>query len=287
MPPTLFIGRATLDVLYSLHHFPPEDTKTFAQAMHVAPGGPAANAAITHALLGGNSTLMAAIGGGPWAEPLRIQLNQLGIRLIDLAADTAYENPLTTVLINEADATRTIVNPPPSLVALNRQAAWNPDWGGTPLRVLTDGFHLDETLPLLHTLRTGGAEICLDGGSWKPFTEDLAGMLTAAICSERFSVPGRPHDPEATIAWFAERGVPLIAITRGARPILGWERGRRFEIEIAKINTVDTTGAGDVLHGAFCFHWAQTAHFESALRLAAEAATRSCRELGIRAFAER
>ena len=61
-PRVLFIGRATLDVLYSLDQFPAPDTKTFAQAMHAAPGGPATNAAITHSLLGGSAILMTPFG---------------------------------------------------------------------------------------------------------------------------------------------------------------------------------------------------------------------------------
>src|SRR5947209_17764566 len=116
----LFVGRATLDVIYSLHQFPTQDTKVFARAVQVAPGGPATNAAITHALLGGRAVLMAPLGGGPWAMPVREELTRLGIELIDLAAGTSYETPMTTVLLNEADATRTIVNPPQSTVALNR-----------------------------------------------------------------------------------------------------------------------------------------------------------------------
>jgi sugar/nucleoside kinase (ribokinase family) len=286
-PRALFVGRATLDVVYSLDQFPSEDTKVFAQAMHVAPGGPAANAAITYALLGGRAVLMAALGGGPWAAPVREELSGLGIELIDLAAGTGYETPLTTILVNESGATRTIVNPPPAAVGLNRPEKWDAVWGEPPELVLTDGFHLHETLALLRACRRDGAQICLDGGSWKPETDTLAGLLSAAICSERFAVPGRAAEPGATIAWFAEQGVPHIAVTRGAKPIVGYDRERRFEIEIAKIEAVDTTGAGDVLHGAFCYHLAQTGEFETALRLAAEIATRSCRNLGLRGWLEK
>ncbi len=277
----LFIGRLTLDVVYSLDHFPAEDTKTFARAMRVAPGGPATNAAITHALLGGKAPLMTAIGGGPWAVGVREDLQQMGIDLIDLAAGTSYQTPLTTVLVNERGGTRTIVNQPQPKAALTPVETWNPEWGATPGLVLTDGFHLSETLPLLRSLRAAGAKICLDGGSWKPGTEELAPLLTVAICSERLAVPGRPPDPDAALAWFADTGVPFAAITRGPRPILASDRGRRFEIEIEKIQAVDTLGAGDVLHGAFCHAFSQTCEFEPALRTAAQIATRSCRGLGI------
>jgi sugar/nucleoside kinase (ribokinase family) len=285
-PRVLFIGRLTLDVVYSLDHFPAEDTKTFARAMRVAPGGPATNAALTHALLGGKALLMTAIGGGPWAAPVREDLEQMGIGLIDLAAGTSYQTPLTTVLVNEPGGTRTIVNPPQPSVALTAVETWNPEWGATPALVLTDGFHLSETLPLLKSLRAAGAKICLDGGSWKPGTDELAPLLTVAICGERFAVPGCPPDPDATLAWFADMGVPFAAITRGPKPILACDRGRRFEIAIEKIPAVDTLGAGDVLHGAFCHAFTQACEFEPALRSAAQIATRSCRGWGIRGWTE-
>jgi sugar/nucleoside kinase (ribokinase family) len=145
--------------------------------------------------------------------------------------------------------------------------------------ILTDGFHLAQTLPLLATLKE--TAICLDGGSWKPGTAELVPLLTVAICSERFRVPGQPSNPEATIAWFATRGVPYIAVTRGSRSILGWKQGRIFEIKIEPVEAIDTLGAGDVLHGAFCHHFAIRPDFESALRQAAHIATRSCLNLGI------
>jgi sugar/nucleoside kinase (ribokinase family) len=284
-PRTLFVGRTTLDAVYSLDHFPAQDTKVFARDLRVAPGGPALNAAITCALLGGRAELMAAVGGGPWAELVRKELERLGINLIDLAAGTAYETPMTTVLLDAAHATRTIVNPPRSAVELNRRLAWDPAWGETPFVALTDGFHLNETISVLASCVETGTMLVLDGGSWKPGTEEIAPLLVAAVCSERFSVPGLPSDPDSTLSWFAERGVPFVAVTRGPRSIVGWDRGRRFEIGISRIEAVDTLGAGDVLHGAFCFHFARMQDFEPALRLAADVATHSCQGLGIRAWA--
>jgi sugar/nucleoside kinase (ribokinase family) len=278
----LFAGRTTLDVLYRLDRFPEEDTKVYAADMRTAAGGPATNAAATHALLGGTSLLLSAIGGGPLARPVREQLEQCGIQSVDLAAGTAYETPLVTVLLNTARATRTAVNPPLTQTALPKlPPAWNPLWGEMPRMILADGFHLEQTLGLFAACHRTGAALCLDGGSWKPGTDELAPLLTAAICSERFAVPGREGDAEAALAWFADRGVPFIAITRGAKPILAVERGRRFEIEVEEIDAVDTLGAGDVLHGAFCYYFLCTNSFEGALRQAAHVATLSCKGLGV------
>jgi sugar/nucleoside kinase (ribokinase family) len=289
-PRVLFLGRSTLDALYRLDRLPAEDTKAYAREFHAAPGGPALNAAITHALLGGEAMLISAVGGGPWAEVVRAELKRHGVRLLDLAAGTNYETPLTMVLVNAASGSRTILNPPLSAVRLTPLAgSWEKsvpaDWGAVPPVVLTDGFHLEETLPLLAACKAAGAALCLDGGSWKPRTAELAPLLSVAICSERFAVPGLADEPESIFDWFAERGVPCIAVTRGARPILGWERGHRFEIEIAPIDAADTMGAGDVLHGAFAHFYAAGEGFEPALRRAAQIATHACQSLGTRGWA--
>ena len=282
----LFAGRTTLDVLYRLDRFPEEDTKVYASDMRAALGGPATNAAITHSLLGGESLLLSAIGGGPWARPVRELLEQHGIQSVDLAAGTSYETPLVTVLLNTPRATRTAVNPPLTQIVFPvLPPVWNPAWGEMPRMILTDGFHLEPMLGLLAACHEAGAALCLDGGSWKPGTEELAPLLTAAICSERFALPGRNSDAEATLAWFAARGVPFIAVTRGAKPILAMDRGRQFEIEVEVIDAIDTLGAGDVLHGAFCHYFLQTNSFESALRQAAHIATLSCKELGVHSWA--
>ena len=280
----LFAGRTTLDALYWLDQFPQEDTKAFASAFRLVPGGPACNAAITHALLGGQATLLSAVGAGLTADLVRKELDRYGIRLVDVAP-AGYETPLTTVLVNAAASTRTIVNPPAGNGVVARVQAWNSSWGEPPKVALTDGFHLQEILPMLIRLRDGGTALFLDGGSWKPGTEALAPLLTAAICSERFVVPGRATGPEFTLNWIAEQGVPYVAITRGAKPIVGLDRGRRFEVAIEQVGAIDTLGAGDVLHGAFCFYFAGSGDFEDSLRRAAKIATRSCEALGIEHWA--
>jgi sugar/nucleoside kinase (ribokinase family) len=277
-----FFGRTTLDVVYALDALPDEDTKVFAHAFHAAPGGPACNAAISHALLGGNATLFTALGAGLWAGTVRDELHRCNVTLIDLAAGTTYEAPLTTVLLNRTRATRTIVNPPQVQVELPLlDPGWKGEWGESPHIILTDGFHVRETLPLLRAFCDSGTPLVLDGGSWKSSTEVLAPLLTAAICSDRFAVPGASADPDSTLLWFAAQGVPHAAVTRGPRSILALDRGRRFEIEIPPIEAVDTSGAGDVLHGAFCYHYGKSSNFERSLRAAAEIATKSCCAFGI------
>ena len=134
-----------LDVLYRLDRLPEEDTKVFAREFQTRPGGPALNAAVTHALLGGQGLLVSAVGGGPGAVVVRGELERHGIQLLDLAAGTAYETPLATAWVNSANGSRTVVNPPASDVKMRRlDGPWEAEvgtlWGEMPPVVLSDGL---------------------------------------------------------------------------------------------------------------------------------------------------
>ena len=57
------------------------------------------------------------------------------------------------------------------------------------------------------------------------------------------------------------------------------------ELPVSSIDAIDTTGAGDILHGAFCFRFAQgDANFTDCLRFAAKLATLSCTHIGTRSW---
>lgn len=287
----LFVGRATLDLLYRLSSLPTEDTKVYAQQVIHAPGGPATNAALACLRLGTPATLIAPLGSGPWADVVRSALHSAGLPVIDLAANTDYQTPIATALIHTSRSTRTVLNPPRTQTTLPElAAAWPDEWGSVPGIVLTDGFHLAETLPLLRLLHASGARLLLDGGSWKPGTEALAPLLWAAVCSERFNTShafsndenhDRAANNKATFAWFQAQGVKRVALTRGAAPILVVDEGQRYEIAIDNVEAIDTLGAGDVLHGALCHQLARGASFRHALNAASGTATRACTRIGL------
>jgi sugar/nucleoside kinase (ribokinase family) len=274
-PDCIFLGRATLDLLYLVEQFPTEDTKTMAGRFLAQAGGPALNAAIAFAFLGGKPLLVSAIGNGPWADMVKTELQTYGVPYSDIGA-AEFAPPVSSVVINARSGSRTIFNAPAAPVTTAVEAVPVQ----SPL-VLVDGFYTAELGGWVRGLAAGGATVCLDGGSWKADTKELLSLVSIAICSERFHPPGTENCCEV-LRYLAGSGIRRAAITRGAAEILGLEDGREFRVEMEPAAAVDTLGAGDILHGAFCRSFLSTGNFEESLRQSSRIATLSCRFFGAR-----
>ncbi|MDT5198079.1 MAG: hypothetical protein QOH20_4833 [Mycobacterium sp.] len=73
-PVGVFVGLATLDVIHRIAKAPDANQKITSTAQFVAAGGPAANAAVTFAGLGGAAILVTALDDDPnsYVSPPRI-----------------------------------------------------------------------------------------------------------------------------------------------------------------------------------------------------------------------
>jgi len=103
-----------------------------------------------------------------------------------------------------------------------------------------------------------------------------------AICSADFFPPGCKDSTEV-IAYLRSLHIPHIAITQGAKPILYSSNEICGELPVPQIQPVDTLGAGDIFHGAFCDAILRMG-FREALAEAGAIAARSCLSFGTRAW---
>jgi sugar/nucleoside kinase (ribokinase family) len=99
------------------------------------------------------------------------------------------------------------------------------------------------------------------------------------VCPADFHPPGTATPGEA-LDWLTGHGVPHVAVTRGAEPVLLPDG----EIPVPRVAVADTLGAGDVFHGALTFALAEGQPFEAALGAAATVAARACGSFGTRAW---
>ncbi|MEG8177305.1 PfkB family carbohydrate kinase [Nocardia terpenica] len=284
MATAVFVGLATLDIAYAVERYPAEDSKTQANDQYLGAGGPAATAAVACACLSGRTpALITPLGDHQLALLVNRDLAEHSVAAVDATPGAVHRPPISSIVVATATGTRTVV----SLDGAEISAPFHSAMLG-PLNdaevLLIDGHFPDLAVGFATAARKSGVSVVLDGGRWRPVHTELLPLVDIAICSAAFAPPGVPGDPDAIFDFLHGQGVRCAAITRGGKPILYSMPGERGELEIAPSRVIDTLGAGDILHGAFCHYHIAGQSFPEALRSAATIATLSCGFLGTRAW---
>ncbi|MGH1479496.1 MAG: PfkB family carbohydrate kinase [Geminicoccales bacterium] len=279
MSRALFIGRSVIDLTSLVEDFPAPDAKVKALANDIIPGGSALNAAVTFAHLGGEAHLASAFGGdGPFRALLFDDLRRHGVTPIDICADPDYRIPVSTVVSTRSSGDRMIINAAGE-ECTRLQALPGLFDGGYDL-IQIDQYEHPFVTRQTEAIRAFKGPVILDGGGWKDWSPDYLRLADIPIVSEEFFAGGQ----DAFAAECAALGIERWAITLGARGVIWQDHGQRGEIPAAPVQAVDTLGAGDIFHGAFCQAFAETGEFVAALEHANQAAGRSCAKPGTRSW---
>lgn len=273
----LFIGLTTVDIQYFLEEHPMPNTKHKAEAPFVVAGGPAANAAIAFAYMGGTADFLSCIGNNPFEKILIDDFTQNKVKVIDAMNGIDYQPIVASIITNTTNSERTIItHHPEPVVVSNVLDIIDLDQYDM---VLSDGFYPELALPICVKAREKGIPIVMDGGSWKPQMADLLPLSDIAICSENFIPPGCQNLGDI-FDYTKNHGVQYTAISRGAFSIIS----NHGNIEIKKVEAVDSLGAGDILHGVFVWYYSQNYNFFDALNKASVIATHSTLSKGTRSW---
>jgi sugar/nucleoside kinase (ribokinase family) len=286
----LFVGLATVDVVHRISAPVAANTKVIADEQELAAGGPASNAAVTFAALGGRARLVTALGRHPFARYAMDDLTACGVGVLDAAPERTAPPPVSSIRVVTATGERSVASVNAAGVRAGPPVALDEAVAAAGV-VLIDGHHPELAMAAARLARAHGVCVILDGGSWKPVMEDLLPFVDVAICSADFRAPGAASG-EDSLAEMLARGVPAVAVTRGALPVL-WRSGSRSgndsatgEVAVPTVAARDTLGAGDALHGAFAYAIvaAPGSSFVAALEFAGRVASLRCTVPGTRAW---
>ena len=283
----LAIGTAAYDFSLFIDEFPREDSKAEVYDMLEGGGGPAANAAYLLSLWGARCAYAGLVGDDYYGERIRAEFESAGTNLELTETRTGHPTPVSFVLVNTRNGSRTIVNrkaPQGALELRPEQLA-----RFAPRVVLTDG-HEAAACRAARAAFPHAAWI-LDAGSLRPGTQELAGQVDYLVASERFALQATGMTDLARAGQWQEclqrlrsvaRPNAAIVITLGERGLIYDDAGSCRHLPAYSTRAVDTTGAGDVFHGAFAYAILRGWPWDSTLKVSALAAAMSVRERGAR-----
>ncbi|MEI8573333.1 carbohydrate kinase [Methylomonas sp. LW13] len=271
----LCIGHASYDLVFSVPRHPGADEKIVADDLLGVGGGPAANAAITVAKLGGKAGFCGYLGHDVYGDSHLRELQENGVDT-QLVVRGASPTPLSTVLV-KPNGQRALINYKGQTSARPATAI---DFDDLAAKVLLfDGHEPHISLRLLNQL-THPVPSVLDAGSLHDGTLALMGKVEYLVCSEKFAVQ-YAGDENLALSKLAQIA-PVVVITLGERGLI-WQRGQeRGSLNAPPIVAIDTTGAGDAFHGAFAVGLANGMDWIELLQYASAAGAFCCTKIGAR-----
>jgi sulfofructose kinase len=241
-------------------------------------GGMAANAAVTVARLGGSVAFWGRGGDDAAGYEMRSAFVAEGVDVENFRLFADGRSSVSGIIV-DSSGERQIVN----FRGLYPEAAdWLPmDEVARASSVLADPRWVEGAATLFGKARALGIPTVLDGDvADAEVFERLLPLTDHAVFSEPAlaSFAGSANDEAlASLARFKCR---VIAVTRGPDGVSWYEDGRLHRQAAYPVEVVDTTGAGDVFHGAYALAIGAGLEVRDAMAFAAATAALKCTHSG-------
>ena len=277
----LFVGVTTLDCIYQADHPPAANEKVLATKSLMVAGGPATNAAVAFSQLGrkNKATLASVIGSHPLTGLITEDLLGQGVTIADLDRQRLAPPPVSSIVVSVDSGERAVISRSAEDIKVGPSTV-SPDYLEGVDIVLVDGHQMAVSAQIAQWAKASQIPIVVDAGSWKPDFESVLTLADTIVASANFFPPGCENVSEV-IDWLKLHMAAKVAITQGAAPILFQDGETSGALDVPQIRAVDTLGAGDIFHGAFC-HFYLTHTFEEALLKASRTASMACQYWGTR-----
>ncbi|WP_122029698.1 sugar kinase [Salmonella enterica] len=276
------VGITVMDRIYYVEGLPTEGGKYVAKRYTEVGGGPAATAAVAAAKLGAQVDFIGRVGDDDTGNSLLAELESLGVNTRYPRRYTQAMSSQSAIMV-DAKGERIIVNyPSPDLLP---DADWLNDIDFSQWDVVLADVRWHDGAKQAFTLaRQAGVMTVLDGDITPQDISELVALSDHAA----FSEPGLARLTGMSEAIDALKKAQMLTnghvnVTRGSEGCNWLEKAAVRHQPGFTVEVVDTTGAGDVFHGALAFGLASGYAIEEAVRFASGVAALKCTRPGGRA----
>jgi len=277
------IGQCAWDMLAIVDRFPQADTKKEVLVWEEQGGGPVATALVALSRLGVPCRFYGVIGDDREGEAIQQSLRDEGIDVSGLVTRTNTSSQTAFIAIDRSMGTRTIFWKRPTGDPLAKEEIPTDFLRGTEF-LLLDGLMKDISLFAATEAKKASIPVMLDAGRVRDGMLELARLSDYVVVSEEFARNfGWKEDPAAFKQGIRKLGFGITTITLGSRGSITVADDEVISCPAFSVETVDTTGAGDVFHGGYLYGLLQKWPLRDTIRFASAVAAMKCRKLGGRA----
>jgi sulfofructose kinase len=276
------VGINATDTIIRLPHLPTIDTKIELLSDEVKAGGQVASAMVARRRWGVSARYVGKIaddaaGAFQLAEMRREGVETHWITAKGCASQIAY------ILVDEPSGERTVLWKRDPRIALH-PADLKREWVEGARALLVDGHDTEAASTAARWAKELKIPVIGDFDNRYPGVEVLLELVDYPVTSRDF--PGRLTDEASLLRalpmMHARFNCRLTCATVGRLGAIAWN-GERFILSRGyRVNAIDTTGAGDIFHGAFLYGLLSDWDAEEILDFSCAAAALNCTAPGAR-----
>jgi sulfofructose kinase len=276
------MGLNAVDHICLVPRFPKYEEKLRMLDFRKSPGGQVASALTACARWGLRAKYIGKVGGDDFGAYSLASLKEAGIDTSEVAVVEGVMNQFAFILVDASTGERTII--------WTRDEALSMKPGQVPLAVvrsgrflLLDGHDSEAAAVAAQEAVKAGVEVVVDAETVKAGTLDLIEASTYVVCSSEFPelFTGDKHREEA-LRKIKAHGPACVVATLGKNGAIALTDRGLIRSRGYKVACVDSTGAGDVFHGAFIYGLAKDWDLEAVLDFSNAAAALNCTAIGAR-----
>lgn len=279
------IGHCAVDYIGIIPRYPEPDEKIELEEFSQQGGGPVATALVTLSLLGIKTRFIGKISDDHFGEFIKQGLEGVGVDTSFMVIRRGNISPFSFSAVDRSKATRTIFWTRGNvgkltLEEVDLEGALN---GAEVL--LIDGHFPDVQIKAGEFAKKHGMKVVFDAGSVREGIGDIIEFTDYLVASERFAMElALGSELEGILKELKKLGPQVVVITLGAEGSIGFDGKDIIKVPAYRdVEVIDTTGAGDVYHGAFIYGILNDFSLKDTMKFATIAAALKCRRIGGRA----
>lgn len=280
-------GSINVDLVVGVPRLPKAGETVLGHRFQQQNGGKSANQAVAASRTGAAVIMLGAVGDDDLGRTALTDLAEAGVDVSLCRSLEGEHTGLALIVVDDAGENQIAVAPGANArldgaMLTEELAALAPPLDGVCLL----GFEVfDEAVLTVARWASGcGARIVLNPAPARPIVDELVALhpILTPNETEAAELSGSSDPATAAATLSAWTGAPVV-VTLGADGALLWADGKAEHLPAMRVETVDTTGAGDALNGIFAAELSRGAEVREALRWAMVGAALKTTSPGARA----
>lgn len=281
-PLAIAIGMPVSDYLLNYDRIPAHDRPYRLLAHSWQYGGKVSTGICAAGRLGVSCGIAAVVGDDADGHAQKRDFARNGVDTAHLILDPAFETPYCIALSDRESGQRSFSGPPRKTRRIEERDLRREYFSDAQFLLAERGD--EATRAAARWVRAQGGQVVFDADWYDERQEAFIPLCDAFIPSEYYyHTRYGTRDVLDCCREMADRGPHTVIITLGDQGCAGISRGRSFRLPAYPVPVVDTTGAGDVFHGAYLFGMTMGWDSEDCARFASATSAINCCAIGGRA----